>query len=67
MGRTTGRTRLARLRPALGVLPFGLYLLVFLVIPTVTVVLGAFAEQGRPSLTNLAGLAEGSVLTALAN
>jgi putative spermidine/putrescine transport system permease protein len=61
------RSRIARLRPALGVLPFGVYLVIFLVVPTVTVVVGAFAEQGRPSLTNLAGLGEGSVLTALAN
>ncbi|MGI3786318.1 MAG: ABC transporter permease, partial [Janthinobacterium lividum] len=61
------RSRLARLRPALGVLPFAVYLLIFLVVPTVTVVIGAFAEQGRPSLTNLVGLAEPSVLTALLN
>jgi len=61
------RTRLARLRPALGVVPFGVYLLIFLVVPTVTVVIGAFAEDGRPSLANLAGLVEPSVLTALLN
>jgi putative spermidine/putrescine transport system permease protein len=61
------RSRLSRLRPALGVLPFAVYLVIFLVVPTVTVVLGAFADQGRPSLTNLAGLVEPSVLTALAN
>ncbi|SER39757.1 ABC transporter permease, partial [Microlunatus flavus] len=61
------RSRLARLRPALGVLPFGVYLLIFLVVPTVTVVVGAFGEEGRPSLANLAGLAEPSVLTALLN
>jgi putative spermidine/putrescine transport system permease protein len=61
------RSRLARLRPALGVLPFGVYLLIFLVVPTVTVVIGAFGEDGRPSLANLAGLVEPSVLTALGN
>ena len=61
------RSRLARLRPALGLLPFGVYLLIFLVVPTVTVAIGAFAERGRPSLTNLAGLGEPSVLTALLN
>ena len=66
-GRSVARSRLARLRPALGVLPFGVYLLIFLVVPTVTVVIGAFAEQGRPSLTNLAGLVDGSVVTALLN
>lgn len=61
------RTRLARLRPALGVVPFGVYLLIFLVVPTVTVVVGAFGEDGRPSWENLAGLVEPSVLTALLN
>jgi putative spermidine/putrescine transport system permease protein len=61
------RSRLARLRPALGLLPFGVYLLIFLIVPTVTVGIGAFAEAGRPSLTNVAGLAEPSVLTALLN
>ncbi|MBA8793776.1 putative spermidine/putrescine transport system permease protein [Friedmanniella endophytica] len=56
-----------RLRPALGVLPFGVYLLIFLIVPTVTVLIGAFAENGRPSAANLAALADGSVATALLN
>ena len=61
------RSRVARLRPALGVLPFGVYLVIFLVVPTVTVIIGAFVDAGRPSLTNLAGLFDPSVLNALLN
>ena len=61
------RSRVARLRPALGVLPFGIYLVIFLVVPTVTVIIGAFVDAGRPSLTNLAGLFDPSVLNALLN
>ncbi len=61
------RTRLTRLRPALGALPFGLYLLIFLVVPTVTVIVGAFVESGTFTLANLASLGVGSVLDALLN
>ncbi len=57
-----------RLRPALGVLPFLVYLLIFLVVPTVTVVIGAFVERRAGSaLANLASLADGSVADALLN
>jgi putative spermidine/putrescine transport system permease protein len=57
--------RLARLTPALGVVPFLAYLVVFLIIPTITVVAGAFFEQGRPSLVNLRDLGNTAVLAAL--
>ena len=59
------RRRLATMTATIGVLPFLGYLVIFLVIPTLTVVVGAFAEQGRPSLVNLRDLGEGSVLAAL--
>lgn len=67
-GVQVGRSSAAvRLRPALGVLPFLVYLLIFLVVPTVTVVLGAFVEDGQFTTANLALLAEGSVADALLN
>jgi putative spermidine/putrescine transport system permease protein len=59
------RTRLRRLAPALGLLPFLLYLLVFLLVPTVVVLVGSFQEGGRFSLTNIRALAEPSILHAL--
>lgn len=54
-----------RLAPALGLGPFLLYLLVFLLVPTVTVVVGAFGEQGSFTLTNIAALGDPTVMTAL--
>lgn len=67
-GVQVGRSSAAvRLQPALGVLPFLVYLLIFLVVPTVTVVLGAFVEDGQFATANLALLAEGSVADALLN
>ena len=52
--------------PALPLLPFLLYVLVFLVVPTLTVVLGAFQdEDGRPTLGNLDALRSEAALTAL--
>jgi len=59
----SGRT--ARLAPWLGLTPFIGYLLVFLVVPTVTVIAGAFAEDGRPSLVNIRALFEASDLRLL--
>jgi putative spermidine/putrescine transport system permease protein len=60
-----GRFSLSRLRAGLGVVPFLAYLVIFLIVPTVTVLIGAFAEQGRPSLVNVADLANSSVLGSL--
>ncbi|MET1006600.1 MAG: ABC transporter permease subunit [Propionibacteriaceae bacterium] len=63
----TGRFSWVRLRSALGVVPFLGYLLIFLVIPTITVCIGAFTEKGRPSATNIAALVDPSVLGSLGN
>ncbi len=49
-------SRRSRLAPALGLLPFLAYLTVFLLVPTVTVVIGAFQEDGRFSMTNVEAL-----------
>jgi putative spermidine/putrescine transport system permease protein len=52
--------------PALPLLPFLLFVLVFLVVPTLTVVVGAFQdEDGRPTLGNLDALRSEAALTAL--
>lgn len=58
-------SRLARLTPSLALLPFLLYLTVFLLVPTVTVIVGAFAENGRFTLANITALADPVTLTAL--
>jgi putative spermidine/putrescine transport system permease protein len=63
----SGRARLARLTPALGVVPFLGYLAIFLIVPTITVVIGAFVEEGRPSLAAVGALADPAVLGSLAN
>jgi putative spermidine/putrescine transport system permease protein len=57
----------SRLTSGLGLVPFLGYLLIFLIIPTLTVVVGAFTEKGRFSLVNVADLADGAVLGALGN
>ncbi len=57
--------RWSRLTPGLGLVPFLGYLLIFLIIPTLTVAVGAFTEQGRLSLVNVTDLADGAVLGAL--
>src|ERR671933_165387 len=63
----SGRSRLARLTAALGVVPFLGYLVIFLIVPTITVGIGAFVEEGRPSLAAIRDLADRSVLGSLAN
>ena len=57
--------RFSRLTPWLALLPFLLYLLVFLVVPTLTVVAGAFQEDGRFSLVNVQELFSSTLLTVL--
>jgi len=57
--------RVALLAPALGLLPFLAYLAVFLLVPMIAVLLGAFQEEGRPSLTNLRALTSDAVVGAL--
>jgi putative spermidine/putrescine transport system permease protein len=49
----------------MALLPFLGYLLVFLMVPTVTVVVGAFQEDGRLSLVNVQALFEPTTLGAL--
>jgi putative spermidine/putrescine transport system permease protein len=51
--------------PALGLLPFLAYLAVFLLVPTVTVVAGAFQENGQFTTANVQALFEGTALHAL--
>ena len=52
-------------RPSLALIPFLAYLTVFLLVPTVTVVIGAFQEDGRFSLVNIEALFEPAVLRTL--
>jgi putative spermidine/putrescine transport system permease protein len=60
-----GRFDFSRLRAGLGVVPFLGYLVIFLIVPTITVLIGAFTEKGVPSLANVADLANSAVLGAL--
>ncbi|WP_375433384.1 ABC transporter permease [uncultured Friedmanniella sp.] len=62
-----GGGRLSRLSAAVGVVPFLAYVVIFLIVPTVTVVIGAFVEEGRPSLANVRDLANAAVFSSLAN
>jgi putative spermidine/putrescine transport system permease protein len=57
--------RFSRAAPWAGLLPFLVYLLVFLVVPTITVVVGAFQEDGRFSLSNIRALFDSTLLTVL--
>ena len=58
-------SRLSRLAPWTALLPFLLFLLVFLVVPTVTVVVGAFQEDGGFTLANIQALFTATTLTVL--
>ncbi|MEO7746134.1 MAG: ABC transporter permease [Actinomycetota bacterium] len=50
----------------LGVAPFLAFVTIFLVVPTLVVVVGAFVDAaGRPTLENVAGLRQGYVVDAL--
>ncbi len=58
--------RLARVGAPLGVLPFFAYTGIFLLVPTVLVVVKAFlTPAGRPTLGNIAALGQPQVLSAL--
>jgi putative spermidine/putrescine transport system permease protein len=57
--------RLRRLAPSLALLPFLGYLVVFLVVPTVTVIVGAFQEDGRFSMGGISALFEPVTLETL--
>jgi putative spermidine/putrescine transport system permease protein len=67
--RTRAGSGVGRLRPSgalAGVVPFFVYATVFLLIPTLVVVVGAFlGPDGTPTTTNLRALTEPSFLTAL--
>ena len=60
----TGR-RLFAVGPALALLPFLLFVTVFLLVPTVTVVLGAFRSDAGITLGNIKALGNDAALTAL--
>jgi putative spermidine/putrescine transport system permease protein len=52
----------------LGVLPFFAYTTIFLMIPTLIVVVGAFVDgKGRPTLGNLSALAQPQIVSAFMN
>jgi putative spermidine/putrescine transport system permease protein len=53
--------------PSLGLLPFLGYLTVFLLVPTITVVVGAFQEDGAFSLVNIKTLFGSTAMRALGN
>lgn len=57
--------RIRHLAPALGLVPFLGYLIVFLLIPTIVVLVGAFSENGSPSLTNIQALGGSDVMRVL--
>ena len=58
-------SRWTRLTPSLALLPFLGYVFVFLLVPTMTVVYGAFQDDGSFSLVNVRTLLEGTALSAL--
>ena len=60
-------SRRAALTPSLALLPFFGYLTVFLLVPTITVVVGAFQEGGSFSLTNIEALFSPVALRTLRN
>lgn len=49
----------------MGVVPFFVYTTVFLLIPTIVVVVGAFVSEGHLTLGNVRALSSGSFLIAL--
>jgi putative spermidine/putrescine transport system permease protein len=62
--RATQRLGLGRASSLLGTVPFFAYVAVFLVVPTLVVVVGAFTGDGGFTWSNLAALGEPDVLTA---
>lgn len=57
--------RIRHLAPALGLVPFLGYLTIFLLIPTIAVIVGAFSEKGSPSLRNIQALGGSDVMRTL--
>jgi putative spermidine/putrescine transport system permease protein len=64
-GTGRGSRLVPALAPALGLVPFLAYLTIFLLVPTVAVVIGAFQEDGEPSLVNIRALFDDAPLLAL--
>lgn len=58
-------SRTARLTPWAALLPFLVYLLVFLVVPTVTVIVGAFQGESGVTLDNIQALGSRAATTVL--
>jgi putative spermidine/putrescine transport system permease protein len=59
------RWRPATFRAAIGVLPFSAYLVIFLIIPTLVVVIGAFgSDDGGVTLSNITALTDGYIVDA---
>ena len=63
----SGHRAARTLREALPLLPFGFVVAVFLIIPTVTVLIGAVYADGVFTLDRIAALFTGTALSALAN
>jgi putative spermidine/putrescine transport system permease protein len=57
--------RLSRIAPWAGLLPFLAYLAIFLVVPTITVIVGAFQGDGGFTLDNIQGLFEPATLAVM--
>ncbi len=62
---TAGTGRRLRVGPSLALLPFLAFVGIFLLIPTITVVVQGFMEQGRFSLSNVQTLGSETVMRAL--
>ncbi|GAA1971100.1 ABC transporter permease subunit [Nocardioides panacihumi] len=59
-------TRLSRVMPALGLLPFLAYVVIFMVIPTINVAIGAFQDNdGVFTGANISGLFDATMMTTL--
>jgi len=63
-GVRAGRAGLIRARSLIGTVPFFAYVTVFLAIPTLVVVIGAFAGEGGFTLDNLTALGDSYILQA---
>ena len=50
-----------------GIVPFFVYIGLFLLLPTLLVAVGAFARAGRPSLANVKALGESFIVTSFVN
>jgi putative spermidine/putrescine transport system permease protein len=62
--RARRRVGIARARSLLGTIPFFAYVVIFLVIPTLVVVIGAFTGDGGFTMSNLTALGDSYILDA---